>query len=788
MTNYIWFDENNEKHSESEPPSSGYYYEVDDDYNFTLYQAGEGDATRVEDYETFNLFDPDDQNPRMLTNDGRAFDARYQWDIKDNIYDGNDRDGKVDTWAEVEAAAEEAGYDDPGRAVEGTHIQVDESKPDYRESRERGGAGANELLPGERLTTDESQGISSLTSLENGYTLSLDEHDRLILRDSEGNELWGVSGAKVAEYLSDGENYITVRDDGSIVILDADGELVKTIREKDDSAHAELVLLYLPEYQDKEETLHPMIDFTQDVLQYQVDCFARGDADLAEDVREWLKNENLFEEGNVSEFVDQYEAHLNDESAIKDKFWRHDERIEEIAIDTDAVNTESLNKIMEKIEDLDDELRAIGEEHLTTEETVVQPGVAGETQVIENQYLKRSVVEALFGSMEETISEVMTLVLDAVDKNTENEEETDNNSTDYQSAYDDGYQAGLAAAGQNTDTGTGTNTDTGTGNELDDAVTDFSDTYEDLLGPEDSGSGETGAEGSETDEGPRSPIEQLLQPIREAIMSGSGSGGGGAAQQAAGGGDMMSMMMPMMMMSMMSQMMQQSMQKRQEDAERAEREREREREDRDRERDDAPQSAQAPGPAAAPPTAAPAPGTAEAPAPQDAPPPAASMTQKSMVDMKLPNGTSQRVSSVVADAVNRELNNPNGSDARAAYQGTPGEASAGSPWVSVESASVATGDVAQWDNRSALVVVGDAGLQVIVNGELVPLDPHNPPDGGQGGYGGFRGFFHPSGADVNEVNDMATAGAASPPPVATTQQTAPAAPPAVTPPATMEVR
>lgn len=161
-----------------------------------------------------------------------------------------------------------------------------------------------------------------------------------------------------------------------------------------------------------------------------------------------------------------------------------------------------------------------------------------------------------------------------------------------------------------------------------------------------------------------------------------------------------------------------------------------------------------------------------------------------MVDMKLPDGSTQRVSSVIAEAMNKELNNPNGSDARAAYQGTAGEATAGSPWNSVESTAVATGDIAQWENRSALVVVTDAGLQAIVNGELVPLDPHNPPDGGQGGYGEFRGFFHPSGADISGTNEMPAAGAPPEPPAVSTAQppAAPAAPPTVAPPATMEVR
>ncbi|WP_040834073.1 hypothetical protein [Nocardia brevicatena] len=291
-------------------------------------------------------------------------------------------------------------------------------------------------------------------------------------------------------------------------------------------------------------------------------------------------------------------------------------------------------------------------------------------------------------------------------------------------------------------------------------------------------------------------IEQLLAPIREALTnkSAAGSPGAGPATGATGspgaGGDLMSsMMLPMMLLPIITQMMD----KRKQETERDKEEREREEEERDEETGPG-----APGPGATAPAPSPAPGPAPAaepgvtaPSPESTPPP---LTQKSMVDMKLPNGTSQRVSSVVAEAVNRELNNPNGSDARAAYQGTAGESSSASPWVAVENSSVApgesspvkTGDIALWDNRSALVIMTDSGMQTIINGQMVPLDPNNPPDGGQGGYGNFRGFFHPTGADITDVNQMATVGA--PPPVSTAQPSAPATPPAVTPPPSVELR
>ncbi|WP_280459263.1 hypothetical protein [Nocardia carnea] len=372
---------------------------------------------------------------------------------------------------------------------------------------------------------------------------------------------------------------------------------------------------------------------------------------------------------------------------------------------------------------------------------------------------------------------------------------------DGKGTYDDGYKAGLEAGRKEnpgpTTPGPTTPGPTTPGPTTPGATTpgaktpgaeetqDFSKTFDDLLGKEDPADGtgnETGKDGKDGKGG--SALEQVLQPIRDAI-TGSGATGATAAGAPAGDGGM-GVMMPMMMMGMMSQMMQQAMQQQKQD-EAAERDRE----ERERE-DEEPQSAPAPnaGPAPAAP-AAPPPGTTAPPVQTDTPPaPPAPDTPKSMVDMKLPDGSSQRVSSVVSEAINRELNNPNGSDARAAYQGTPGEATAGSPWVSVESSAVATGDIAQWENRSALVVVTDSGLQAIVNGQMVPLDPHNPPDGGQGGYGEFRGFFHPSGADISGTNETAVGATPPEPPAIATAAppAAAAAPPAVPPPATMEVR
>ncbi|MFE3261832.1 hypothetical protein ACFXPS_41795 [Nocardia sp. NPDC059091] len=133
---------------------------------------------------------------------------------------------------------------------------------------------------------------------------------------------------------------------------------------------------------------------------------------------------------------------------------------------------------------------------------------------------------------------------------------------------------------------------------------------------------------------------------------------------------------------------------------------------------------------------------------------------KSMVDLSI-DGITQQVTSVVHAAVTHEQNYPNGSDARAAYSGTPGENTPSNPWVQVDEPSqlpegqntkLRTGDVAQWGNRTALVVVENGTRMIIINTKTVALpDAENPPDSGLGDYGTFNGFFHPTGADLTSA-------------------------------------
>ncbi|TLG12419.1 hypothetical protein FEK35_10920 [Nocardia cyriacigeorgica] len=243
---------------------------------------------------------------------------------------------------------------------------------------------------------------------------------------------------------------------------------------------------------------------------------------------------------------------------------------------------------------------------------------------------------------------------------------------------------------------------------------------------------------------------------------GSPSGGTGQPQpqpgQQQGGGGGMNLGLPLMMMlgtlpQMIGQAAQMMMAQKaeQEERERQEEERRLEREERkaDEEAATAQASAEAPGGAPAPGEAAPP--VAAASYGPGAPPPV--VMPGGMIDAPLPDGTTQKVPAAVAQALNKEIYNANGSDANAAYAGTTGQQTPSNPWTAVDPNStdpdkrLRTGDVIQWENRSALVVMNESGLNVLLNGQLVQLDPHNPPDDGHGPFGRFQGFFHPSGID-----------------------------------------
>ncbi|MET9408124.1 hypothetical protein ABZX90_20525 [Streptomyces sp. NPDC002935] len=95
------------------------------------------------------------------------------------------------------------------------------------------------------------------------------------------------------------------------------------------------------------------------------------------------------------------------------------------------------------------------------------------------------------------------------------------------------------------------------------------------------------------------------------------------------------------------------------------------------------------------------------------------------VTYQFPDGTTQRVSSTVAKALDKAFN---GSQARAAY-------GSGFTWKAINPESLKTGDGAMWANYNALIVVKSGSIKVITNGQMKSFN--------SGDHGGFTGFYHP---------------------------------------------
>ncbi len=126
------------------------------------------------------------------------------------------------------------------------------------------------------------------------------------------------------------------------------------------------------------------------------------------------------------------------------------------------------------------------------------------------------------------------------------------------------------------------------------------------------------------------------------------------------------------------------------------------------------------------------------------PNPAVAPKSGSIVDMTLKDDPNhpQTVSSIVSQAVTKEMSNPNGTDVAAAYAGTP--AAQTEHWTPRDPSQLASGDVATWgDNRTGLVVMENGQPHIIINGKSQLLDPEHSPDGNR-----YAGFYHPAGIDV----------------------------------------
>ncbi|WP_159851217.1 hypothetical protein [Nocardia sp. CY41] len=231
------------------------------------------------------------------------------------------------------------------------------------------------------------------------------------------------------------------------------------------------------------------------------------------------------------------------------------------------------------------------------------------------------------------------------------------------------------------------------------------------------------------------------------------------------GMDLMSSMLPMMMQqAMMRNMADQDLNSR--------------RRDLDPSRYDDELDAVAPPPIAPPVTAQPAvaqpsttaPATQHATAPtgttstQPAVAPGRTPDADGSVTYTFPDGRTQKVSAMVAQALDAAFGNHADTNAQQAYEKTPAKWSTepsdkssqrkriGKPVGDFE---LMTGDVATWTNSTAVLVVfpPDQGgtLEVIVKGELKPFDPKMPEIASETNV--FDGFAHPNGIEVTAPAD-----------------------------------
>ncbi|KAA8881907.1 hypothetical protein F3087_40285 [Nocardia colli] len=549
-----------------------------------------------------------------------------------------------------------------------------------------------------------------------------------------------------ALYLVNDGPMIVARDGAPLdLVLREDGTVVATsggsdVRMVFDNQDGRLIELPLHHPLGESAELRAAIRLGERSIDRLADPLRRGHPATAPDVRKLLVDAKLIDAKSHSIMTDAYEQRVTEINKVRATLNEGDTTVvADIAKVPDSV-TRALDDIRHKVDDLNKRIDAaaiIG---------IHRPGVNGpfsDTYTADNK-IPAYVTDGLLQSIYDTIGDVQTRVGEVKAKMEAVGQRIDKTAP----AHAAGQSIGTTADGSQSlglpTTGTEpTGLDEATGldgaNGLDGAV--------------------RGAKATEAD------IPALIDALHR-----KAEGGRGAATNAnaANVNPMASMMIPVMLTQLVSTLAQTA-------SGLFERQQDRQREL------DLQNSQKQPQPETVPPAAEPA---APVPAPTTTPPtPPASVdpplpppvsAPPTVVDMRL-GGVQQQVSSVVAQAVNKEMSNPNGSDAVAAYAGTAGEQSS---WAPVSESQVHTGDVAKWQYHTGVVVMINGKLHMIVNGAVVELDPHNPPDGRHGAYGDFAGFFHPSGVDappkisaqVGPPGSIRPPDAPAPPPVVAAQR------------------
>ncbi|MFE9324203.1 hypothetical protein ACIHDR_11485 [Nocardia sp. NPDC052278] len=595
------------------------------------------------------------------------------------------------------------------------------------------------LGPGESLSPGQS--------LQNGdYTLTYYPDGELVLSSTTGGVLqtWEpklnscitadgaqlrVGSAGELYLVKDGQQIGTLTDPFPDVCntdtglsLQSDGTVAVT-------TDGRTIGIYLPKangpiefplYHPRGETegLKDVIDTGEAAIDAMVDPMRGGHPEKAPDVMKILVTAGLFDSKDHSVLTDTYTQHLNDIVAARATLENHDQTVTADTSTIPGYIAKALGDVKNTVDDLNDKLKAASV-------NIHASGASGpytDTYTSDNK-IPTAVVNKLLGAVETTIEKVQGRVRSVADEMKKIAQGVGASSA--------GYPQGTAGANNGNGNFTGSGGATADNNINNDTAgsEDYSGLNGDLLGTDGNPSS---IENSVPPEGDGSDIASKIDDAINDIKSGaisSNTAGSGASS----GSNPLESMIPMMMSSMMSNLLNPNRQQQ-----------------NDRTEDQSHQPTRSDSQLAEhtiPATAPASPDTPSATAAATASPPPV-YAPGSMVDMKLPDGSVQRVSSTVAEAVNKELNNPNGCDARAAYAGTPGQA----PWNALDNnyEHLQTGDVVQWTHRSGLLVVGSGGqLDVIINGQLHPLDLRNLPDDGHGDFGQFQGFFHPGGADLD---------------------------------------
>ncbi|MEU0539017.1 hypothetical protein ABZ319_04045 [Nocardia sp. NPDC005978] len=585
------------------------------------------------------------------------------------------------------------------------------------------------------------QELASLRSGNGEYTLSWNEKGGLALVRSDGYITWSSGPAKF-----DGEQWATlgddgslkivsrafsstlwstqtrttsaanlrVGDDGSIALYDKNGSLLSYLVPADDKKkHLFRVSLFRPN--GRSDTLDEIIRLNEIALQMLVDLLGAGTPSRGREVTQIISRS--FGSGTMESAIN--EPYVENEGKI-------DKLIDELVVKSSQISgaaegivakvQKESHDIRELLAKLDTELRAA----ITKVEVIDNVWTYSLAKEIESGLI--TAIESTRNAVEARIGSVHDLVAEASKKL---------QTTPGTKA---GGNAGTATADDTTDENLNSPGDWG----------ETSPSDSDLLNQLGLG-GDLDSDPDQLRDSNRAPDPELSAALKSLATSIANGAATGTGTSSPAGSDPMQ---NPMVMSMLAQALAGKMGGNNNTTRRPPRDESATTETEPREDRviEAPNDTPPPQPDAAPAPAV----QADTPgAPAAAPDPAAAPVGP--ITITQADGSTVQVAGppVVAEALNRELNNANGSNAHAAYQGTTGENTQQHPWAELDNpADLSTGDVVRWENRTGLIVLKDGVPHTVASTKLVPLDQHFPVDDGHGDYGQFVGFYRPTGAGI----------------------------------------